>query len=109
MPHIYSINNAIKIAWVKRYLDQTNKSKWKFFLSKILQKVGGSNFFNWNLSHKDFDFLANIDQFWRDVLLSWSFYKYYNPVKFKDIISQPLWFNSLIRVDNKIIFKRNFV
>ena len=107
MPHIYSINNAIKIAWVKRYLDQTNKSKWKFFLSKILQKVGGSNFFNWNLSHKDFDFLANIDQFWRDVLLSWSFYKYYNPVKFKDIISQPLWFNSFIRVDNKIIFRRN--
>ena len=106
MPHLYSINNAKKIAWVKRNLDQSNNSKWKFFLSNILKKVGGNKFFNWNLNSKDLDFPTHIDQFWRDVLHSWTFYKYYNPVKFKDIICQPLWFNSFIRVDNKILFMR---
>ena len=42
--------------------------------------------------------------FWTDVLLAWSFYSYYNPVKFKEILSQPLWFNSLIRIDKKTVF-----
>ena len=41
MPHVYSFNNAIKVAWVKRYLDHHNNSKSKFFLSKILQRMGG--------------------------------------------------------------------
>ena len=107
MPHVYSFNNAIKVAWVKRYLDHHNDSKWKFFLSKILQRMGGNNFFSWNFNVKDSHFLNHIDQFWRDVLLSWSSYKYYNPVKFKDIVFQPLWFNSFIQVDKKVLFVRN--
>ena len=37
------------------------------------------------------------------------FYKYYNPVKFKDIIVQPLWLNSFIQVDKKVIFIQNLL
>ena len=107
MPHLSSFNNALKVAWVKRFLDDKNSSNWKISLSKILEKVGGNCFFKWNLNSKDIFFGNLKDGFWRDVLLSWSFYKYYNPVRFKEIISQPLWFNSLIKANNNTLFIRN--
>ena len=43
VPQVYSFNKAINVAWVKIYLDHHNNSKWKFFLSKILQRMGGNN------------------------------------------------------------------
>ena len=41
------------------------------------------------------------DHFWKDILIAWSHYKYYNPVKFKENISQPLCLNSHILVGGK--------
>ena len=41
------------------------------------------------------------DPFWNDILIAWSHYKYYNPVKLTEIISQPLCLNSHILVGGK--------
>ena len=38
--------------------------------------------------------------FWSDVLKAWSGYRYFNPVKFKDILYQPLWYNSFVKKAN---------
>ena len=104
MLHLSSFNDAMKITWVKRYLDYQNESKWKIFLKSSLKKFGGDHFFKWNICSKHMVFNENIDPFWKDVLTAWCHYKYYNPVKFKEIISQPLWFNSHILIDGKPIF-----
>ena len=104
MPHLSSFNNAMKITWVKRYLDEENESKWKLFFRLSLKNVGGDFFFKWNISPKHLPINKDIDPFWNDVLIAWSHYKYYNPVKFKEIISQPIWFNSHILIGDKPIF-----
>ncbi|KAH3836124.1 hypothetical protein DPMN_109494, partial [Dreissena polymorpha] len=45
LTNIDSFLNAIKCSWVKRYLDNTNTSKWKLFYQKILNKYGDSLLF----------------------------------------------------------------
>ncbi|KAH3741154.1 hypothetical protein DPMN_047874 [Dreissena polymorpha] len=45
LTNIDSFLNAIKCCWVKRYLDNTNTSKWKLFYQKILKKYGDSLLF----------------------------------------------------------------
>ena len=57
-------------------------------------------------SHDTVSFHVNC--FWRDVLIAWSFYKYYNPVKLKEIVSQSIWNNSFIKIDGQIIFFRRW-
>ena len=64
-------------------------------------------FFKWNLSPRHLILNDNIDIFWYNVLFAWCHYKYYNPVKFKEIVSQPLWFNSHILVDGQPIYSKN--
>ena len=108
MPHLLSFNHAMKITWVKRYLDESNTSKWKIFFKMALKNVGGDNFMKWNLSVDHLSFVEGTDPFWKDVLIAWSYYRYFNPVKFKDIISQPLWFNSNILIDGKPIFVKKW-
>ena len=108
MPHMLSFNNAMKITWVKRYFDVNNEGKWKVFFKAALNDIGGDNFIKWNLSFTHLQFGENTDQFWKDVLIAWSHYRYYNPVKFKEIISQPLWFNSHILVGNRPAFVKRW-
>ena len=104
MPHLLCFNRAMKIAWIKRFLDEENNRKWKCFFKQSLRYIGEENFILWNLCQSHLTFNPNIESFWNDVLISWSYYKYYNPVKFKEILSQPLWFNSHILVDGKPIY-----
>ena len=108
MPHLLSFNHAMKVTWVKRYLDENNKSKWKMFFKMALKNIGGDNFSKWNLSVNHLSFVEGTDSFWNDVLLAWSYYRYFNPVKFKDIISQPLWFNSHILIDGNPVFVKKW-
>ncbi|XP_071509932.1 uncharacterized protein [Diadema antillarum] len=103
MPHLQSFTSGMKITWVKRYLDKENESKHKVFLRMYLLAFP----FKWNLSPRHLILNDNIDIFWYDVLFAWCHYKYYNPDKFKEIVSQPLWFNSHILVDGQPICSRN--
>ena len=63
--------------------------------------MGGDIYFSSNLRSDHLMFNKYADPFWNDILIAWSHYKYYNPVKFKDIISQPLCLNSHILVGGK--------
>jgi len=44
-----SFNKALKCSWVKKYLDDENKGKWKLFLDLELECFGGKMFFTYNL------------------------------------------------------------
>ena len=101
MPLLLSFNRAMKVTWIKRYFDEENKSKWKMFFAHSLRRMGVDIFFSGNLRSDHLMFNKYADPFWNDILTAWSHYKYYNPVKFKDIISQPLCLNSHILVGGK--------
>ena len=43
MIDIASFNKALKAAWIRKYLDESNKGKWKLFFDAELEKFGGQN------------------------------------------------------------------
>ena len=42
---ISSFNKSLKITWIKKYLDNNNKGKWKIFFDVELKKYGCQSFF----------------------------------------------------------------
>ena len=107
MTHIKSFCSALKITWVKRVLDNQNNGMWRKKIQWQMKPYGEEFVFEGNFqSHDTVSFHVNC--FWRDVLIAWSFYKYYNPVKLKEIVSQSIWNNSFIKIDGQIIFFRRW-
>ena len=45
MIDISSFNKSLKITWIKKYLDNNNKGKWKIFFAVDLKKRGCQSFF----------------------------------------------------------------
>ena len=67
MIDIASFNKALKSVWIRKYLDESNKWKWKLFCDAELEKVGGQTVFSGNLDVKDSKKLANnLSPFLRD-------------------------------------------
>ena len=45
MLEIESFNKALKCSWIKKYLDDENKGKWKLFLDlESVERFGGKCF-----------------------------------------------------------------
>ena len=45
MLDITSFNKALKSVWIRKYLDEDNKGKWKLFFDAELEKLGGPTVF----------------------------------------------------------------
>ena len=103
MTHIKSFCAALKITWVKRILDNQNEGLWKLFFQVQMNPYGNDFVFSGNFQAVDIVHF-NLSPFWQDVLLAWASYKYYNPVKFKDVVSQSIWNNTFIKIGGKMIF-----
>lgn len=58
MIDIASFNKALKSVWIRKYLDESNKGKWKIFFDAELEKLGGQTVFRGNLDIKDSKKLA---------------------------------------------------
>ena len=52
MIDITSFYKALKSVWIKKYLDENNKGKWKLFLDAELENLGGPTILN-NLDKAD--------------------------------------------------------
>ena len=46
MIDISSFNKSLKITWIKKYLDNNNKGKWKIFFDVDIKKDGCQSFFH---------------------------------------------------------------
>ena len=99
------LTHALKLSWVKRYLDKGNEVKWKLFFNVQLRDLGGDIIFKGNIHKKDIltDFKL-LDVFFQEILQTWSNIMYEDNIcSEKQLLSQNLWLNSLIRVNNKPI------
>ncbi|CAH3026580.1 unnamed protein product, partial [Porites evermanni] len=84
MIDLCSFNKSLKATWVKKYLDTTNHGKWKFLFDLELENYGR------DLIFREINF---VDQVSSDIAFQEQF----------------LWFNSLIRIDNKPIFFKEWL
>ena len=62
MLDIESFNKALKITWVKKYLDKENHSRWKIFFDLKLKNKGESTIVTGNLNKKDISKFYNFKE-----------------------------------------------
>ena len=105
MIDIRLFTQALKLSWVKKYLDKGNEAKWKLFFNVQLRDLGGDIIFKGNLHKKDIlTYFKISDVFLQEIFHTWSNITYEDNIcSKKQLLSQSLWLNSLIRVNNKPI------
>ena len=105
MIDIVSFNKALKTAWIQKYLDESNKEKWKLFLDAELENFGGPVVLN-NLNKTDTKNISkSFAPFFEEIIEIWAELNYQEQITSVDsFLSQDLWYNSLIRIMNKPIY-----
>ena len=106
MLDITSFNKALKSVWIRKYLDEDNKGKWKLFFDAELEKLGGTTVFRGNLDLNDTKKLAkNLSPFLKGIFEIWSELNYQGIIEsVESFLTQSLWHNSLIRIMDKPVF-----
>lgn len=106
MIDIKSFNKALKCVWLRKYLVENNKGKWKLLFDAELEKLGGQTVFRGNPDIKDTKKLANnLSPFLKEILDIWSELNYQGSTEtVESFLAQRLWCNSLIRVRDKAVF-----
>ena len=92
-----SFNESLKIKWIKGYLDDNNKGKWKSFVNHYLEKHGGKLVFSANLKRQDTPLLNISDPFLAETVEYWSTLNYSEDNL--NFPSSQIWLNSLIRIE----------
>ena len=103
-PCLSTKDESLKIAWVKRILDN-EETHISPFLARFL-KVNVHMFFRCNLKETDihFSWYQKPSSFWRNVLSIWckSNYRLASEVEFPE--EELLWLNSNIRINGNVVF-----
>ena len=107
IPHVPSQFAALKCAWIKRLISESNAS-WKLL---ILRQLPCRDRFLWgcNFHKRDIKkiFHRVKSKFWLEVISSWSEFNYKIPETKSEIENETLWFNSLIRIGNEtVLYKK---
>ena len=110
MIDIESFNKALKSVWIKKYLDDSNKGKWKLFFDVELEVFGGPVLFRGNLNKKDSKNISkHLSPFLKEIIEIWSEINYQSTIhSAKSFLSQSLWHNSLIRIMDKPVFYKKW-
>ena len=109
MIDIESFNKSLKAIWIKKYLDMENQGDWKTFLDFELRKYGGIAIFTGNLNKKDTSAIKISDPFIKEVMEIWSEVNFEQAIVTEDhFFRSSLWYNSLIRIENKPVFYKEW-
>ena len=109
MIDISSFNKSLKITWIKEYLDNNNKGKWKIFFDVDLKKHGCQSFFSYNLNVRDTLSTITSDTFLKQLLGIWAEVNFEPEIISREhFLDQHLWHmhNSNNKTE-KLIFKGN--
>ena len=106
MIDIFSFNKSLKVTWIKKYLDNSNNGKWKLLFDRALQNHSGKKNLSSSLNVRDAsDMIKVSDDFFRELLEIWGEINFEKQMTSENhLLHQPLWYNSLIRIDNKPVF-----
>ena len=109
MVDLSSFNKSLKTTWIRKYLDTSNYGRWKEFVELDLGKYGGNLIFRGNLNKSDSLKTISVKNiFTRELLEIWSEVNFEEVVKTKEqFLEQPIWYNSLFRIENKPVFDKN--
>ena len=110
MIDIASFNRSLKATRIKECLGKENCGSWKSFFDSELDKYGGEVTLTGNLN---IIYSRNIikvtDPFFKEILEIWSEANYdENIMSDYHLRSSPLWYNLLIKVENRPVFYKDW-
>jgi len=107
-------NKALKTKWLSNILQQQSDIEqdfWYVWLTNNLPQVDMNFLLKCNINRSDLAQIINLpkDNFWYEVFTYWCELNY-NPYPINDgeVRHQCLWYNSLIKCNNKVFFKRQW-
>ena len=106
MIDIFSFNKSRKATWIKKYLDNSNNGNGNCFWIRPFKITVAKVFCPRNLNVRDtLDLTKVSDDVFRELLERWGEINFEKQITSENhLLDQPLWFNSLIRIDNKPVF-----
>ena len=110
MLDLNSLNKALKLSWVRKYLKENNSGKWKLLFDFQLEHYGGGEFLKGNLDRKDVSKYINVpNPFITEIVQIWTERSFEDTVKsMEHFLSLNLWHNSLIKVEKKLIYYKSW-
>lgn len=72
MIDVQSFSKSLKVTWIKKYLDDENDGKWKYFFDVELERFGGTTVFTGNLNKKDTIENLKKNCFMNEILSIWA-------------------------------------
>ena len=89
-------------SWIKRLYDDSFH-EWKLIPLKLIKKSFGDDLkFHSNLSFNN-SYVRHFPSFYKNILLNWKQYLSTDPETISGILSQNLWFNKHIIIDNSFV------
>ena len=101
---------AMKISWIKRFLDDTFHP-WKTLPTWLFAGLGGSSIFHYNLQlgERCSIIVKTFPGFYQELIELWCKISYQEPSDIIQIYNQCLWNNSFIPTKGKPIFNLSFI
>ena len=102
---------ALKMSWIKRYLDPNEIGQWKKIYKNLLDKNGNELIFESEIREKDIENIVNKNSFLFDILRVWVQTKQKENIennKRQHITKTVIWNNSEFKVNGKLIFHREW-
>ena len=110
MIDIASFNKSLKATWIQKYLDPESRSKWTRLFDSELERKGGEAILKGNLNKKDVNNLKISEPFVKEILVIWSEVFFQETIVSEEhLLSSPLWQNSLIRIQTKPVFYKDWL
>ena len=82
MLDLNSFDEALKLSWMRKYLNYNNSGKWKLLFDFQLDDYGGVEFFRGNLDRKDVSKYINVpDPFIAEIVQIWTEMSFEDRVK----------------------------
>ena len=91
---------SLRLTWVKRLFDE-NYHPWKNIPLKLIDNSFNQNIF---YANTQISFSAKFPNFYHEIAKSWSKMTQ-EPLTANTVLSQQVWYNNFIRIQNKPISK----
>ena len=98
---------SLQCSWIMRLYDE-NFHEWKIISSYLIKTIFCENFKFHQCLDPSIRSLKNVPNFYKEMITNWAKCLSGSPSSEPGILSQFLWFNLNIRIDNKTIFISDF-
>ena len=104
VPHLLSQDQTMTISWLHRLLKRPKNDKL-FHMVNFLFKGKFEYLLSCNFCKKDcLQINRELPIFWQHVLEAWANFNFYEPVTIENVLSQSIWNNSFIRINDNVVF-----